>query len=344
MVTNNGEPGGGVQIRIRGGTSISASNDPLYVIDGVPLQNEQTVAGAAEHRLQRGAAAQPAQLDQPERHRVDHGAEGRLGDGDLRKPRRQRRHPDPDQARRRAQRDGLDTTPTSAASTPAKAARFTRRRPVPHLRARSRSLGGLPRSQAARHSAPRTRIGRRRSRAPATRTNHNIAFSGGTQADELSRVAELLRPEGRRHRQRPQALSGSPQRAHTAVRRQDHLGANLTASRVNNDYLADRERRRLHGRRVHEHGDLQPDAAGPVIDTRDGPAEVLRDRRRRAGRAQPGRAGEADLRTRSRESRPRQRHGDAAPPRRPDGADDPRRRLHELGAPDVHSAHQPARR
>ena len=46
MVTNNGEPGAGVQIRVRGGTSISASNDPLYVVDGVPLQNEQTVASA----------------------------------------------------------------------------------------------------------------------------------------------------------------------------------------------------------------------------------------------------------------------------------------------------------
>ena len=40
MTINNGEPGAGAQIRIRGGTSITASNDPLYVIDGVPLQNE----------------------------------------------------------------------------------------------------------------------------------------------------------------------------------------------------------------------------------------------------------------------------------------------------------------
>jgi iron complex outermembrane receptor protein len=48
IVQNNGEPGGGVQIRVRGGTSLSASNDPLYVIDGVPLQNEVTVAGARE--------------------------------------------------------------------------------------------------------------------------------------------------------------------------------------------------------------------------------------------------------------------------------------------------------
>ena len=47
IVQNSGEPGAGSQIRIRGGTSISASNDPLYVVDGVPLQNEATVAGAA---------------------------------------------------------------------------------------------------------------------------------------------------------------------------------------------------------------------------------------------------------------------------------------------------------
>jgi iron complex outermembrane receptor protein len=46
MTTNNGEPGGGAQIRIRGGTSITASNDPLYVVDGIPLQNESTVPGA----------------------------------------------------------------------------------------------------------------------------------------------------------------------------------------------------------------------------------------------------------------------------------------------------------
>jgi len=47
LTQNSGEPGAGVQIRIRGGTSISASNDPLYVVDGVPLQNEATTPGAA---------------------------------------------------------------------------------------------------------------------------------------------------------------------------------------------------------------------------------------------------------------------------------------------------------
>jgi TonB-dependent starch-binding outer membrane protein SusC len=46
LTTNNGDPGAGQQVVIRGGTSISASNDPLYVVDGVPLQNEATSPGA----------------------------------------------------------------------------------------------------------------------------------------------------------------------------------------------------------------------------------------------------------------------------------------------------------
>ncbi len=38
--SGDGQPGGGTNIRIRGGTSVSASNEPLYVVDGVPLANE----------------------------------------------------------------------------------------------------------------------------------------------------------------------------------------------------------------------------------------------------------------------------------------------------------------
>jgi len=38
QVVTTGEPGGGTSIRIRGGTSVTASNEPLFVIDGVPLE------------------------------------------------------------------------------------------------------------------------------------------------------------------------------------------------------------------------------------------------------------------------------------------------------------------
>jgi iron complex outermembrane receptor protein len=44
--SNDGAPGSGSTIRLRGGTSINASNDPLIVIDGVPLDNN-SIAGAS---------------------------------------------------------------------------------------------------------------------------------------------------------------------------------------------------------------------------------------------------------------------------------------------------------
>ena len=37
QVVDNNEPGGGLSVRIRGATSVNASSDPLYVIDGMPV-------------------------------------------------------------------------------------------------------------------------------------------------------------------------------------------------------------------------------------------------------------------------------------------------------------------
>ena len=45
ITTNGGAPGAGSSIRIRGGASLNASNDPLIVIDGVPISNS-TIAGS----------------------------------------------------------------------------------------------------------------------------------------------------------------------------------------------------------------------------------------------------------------------------------------------------------
>jgi len=44
VVQTGGEPGSGLSISIRGAGSITAGSDPLYVIDGVPLQNAAAVA------------------------------------------------------------------------------------------------------------------------------------------------------------------------------------------------------------------------------------------------------------------------------------------------------------
>jgi TonB-linked SusC/RagA family outer membrane protein len=46
VTTGGGSPGGGSRIRIRGGASLNASNDPLLVIDGVPVEGNG-IAGSS---------------------------------------------------------------------------------------------------------------------------------------------------------------------------------------------------------------------------------------------------------------------------------------------------------
>jgi len=46
VTQTSGQPGGGVSVQIRGSNSISASSDPLYVIDGFPINNDYSIADA----------------------------------------------------------------------------------------------------------------------------------------------------------------------------------------------------------------------------------------------------------------------------------------------------------
>jgi len=42
VTKNSGTPGGGIDVRVRGSTSINASNQPLFVIDGIPVIDDNT--------------------------------------------------------------------------------------------------------------------------------------------------------------------------------------------------------------------------------------------------------------------------------------------------------------
>jgi len=44
ITQTSSEPGGGLSIRVRGASSITAGNEPLYVIDGLPINNTPTVS------------------------------------------------------------------------------------------------------------------------------------------------------------------------------------------------------------------------------------------------------------------------------------------------------------
>lgn len=62
VTTNSGEPGAGSSIRIRGSSSIRANQDPLYVIDGIPL-NITSISPGAETAAGINASAMKDPLD-----------------------------------------------------------------------------------------------------------------------------------------------------------------------------------------------------------------------------------------------------------------------------------------
>ena len=45
VTPTSGQPGGGISIRVRGGSSVQGGNEPLYVIDGFPIYNSSATAG-----------------------------------------------------------------------------------------------------------------------------------------------------------------------------------------------------------------------------------------------------------------------------------------------------------
>ncbi len=48
VTQTSSEPGGGLSIRIRGASSVNAGNEPLYVIDGFPIDNSPGISGTSQ--------------------------------------------------------------------------------------------------------------------------------------------------------------------------------------------------------------------------------------------------------------------------------------------------------
>lgn len=66
QVTNtNGEPGGGINIRIRGTASVRSGNNPLFVVDGVPLGGGDTQGGGQDAGFGTQAARNPLNFLNP---------------------------------------------------------------------------------------------------------------------------------------------------------------------------------------------------------------------------------------------------------------------------------------
>lgn len=62
----SGEPGAGVNIRIRGTSSVRAGNNPLFVVDGVPLDGRDDSAGGTDFGAGSSSARNPLNFLSPE--------------------------------------------------------------------------------------------------------------------------------------------------------------------------------------------------------------------------------------------------------------------------------------
>lgn len=61
----SGEPGAGINIRIRGTSSVRSNNNPLFVVDGVPLSGDNSTAGGADIGFGSSAAKNPLNFLNP---------------------------------------------------------------------------------------------------------------------------------------------------------------------------------------------------------------------------------------------------------------------------------------
>jgi len=65
ITSSSGEPGAGMSIRIRGTSSVRSGNNPLFVVDGVPLSGNETSGGGIDAGFGSNAARNPLNFINP---------------------------------------------------------------------------------------------------------------------------------------------------------------------------------------------------------------------------------------------------------------------------------------
>jgi iron complex outermembrane receptor protein len=236
IITNNGEPGGGAQIRIRGGTSLSASNEPLYVVDGVPLQNENPVPNGTDlgydHALPRSPlnSINPSDIEsitvlKDASATAIYGSRGANGVILI-------------QTKRGSIRaaEGLRYESYVAAATPSKKLDYLTGSQYRNFVQQQVTAGTLAASRLTSLGTANTDW-----EDAVTRTgyaqNHNVSFSGGTQATKYRASLNYFEQQGVVLSNGLKRYQGRLNGLHSTLSGRLGVSLNLTASRVNNDYI-----------------------------------------------------------------------------------------------------------
>ncbi len=244
ITRNNGEPGAGQQIRIRGGTSITASNDPLYVIDGVVVQNLATessgigIGGGAGDVNNFSSAAlprSPLNLINPSdiesitilkdaAASAIYGTRGANGVILIETKQGQR---------------GESTFEYDAyvsVASPARRVDLLDGAQYRQFVEQQVAAGNMPSTALAALGSANTDWEREVTRTAITQ-NHNVAFAGGTQSTQYRASFNYMNQEGVALSSALERFQGRLNGTHYTLDDRLQLRLNLTASHMRNDYL-----------------------------------------------------------------------------------------------------------
>jgi TonB-linked SusC/RagA family outer membrane protein len=237
VTLNNGEPGAGAQIRIRGGTSLSASNDPLYVVDGVPLQNDQTVATGGANGVGGSLPRSPLNAISPDdiasitvlkdaSATAIYGSRGANGVVLI-------------ETKRGSSSGGstMEYDAYVAAATPSSKLGFLSGDQYRSFVTQQAAAGVVPQSTVASLGTANTNWEDEVTRTSLSQ-NHNVAFSGGTASTQYRASLNYFDQNGVVINNGLQRYQGRVNGSNQALNGRLNLGLNLMASRVNNKYLA----------------------------------------------------------------------------------------------------------
>ena len=235
VTANSGEPGAGAQIRIRGGTSISASNDPLYVIDGVPIQNDATEAGGIGIGGSAALNRNPLNMLNPSdienitvlkdaSATAIYGSRGANGVVLI-------------ETKRGA--SGVSTVEYDtymAMSSPSNTLGFLTGNEYRAFIQQQVTAGTVPASRLTGLGTANTDWEKELTRSSAT-VNHNLAFTGGNSTTQYRASLNYANQKGVVLSNGFERFQGRINANHLAMDGKLRLAVNLTSSKVDNDYL-----------------------------------------------------------------------------------------------------------
>ncbi len=235
ITQNGGGPGSGVQIRIRGGTSISASNDPLYVIDGVAIQNLPAEADGIGIGGTSSLARNPLNLLNPNDIEsitilkdaaagAIYGARAANGVILIETKHGQR------------DRSTFEYDSYVSVSTRARSLDLLTATQFRDFIGQEVAAGNLLQASLDALGQANTDWEREVTRSAITH-NHNVAFSGGTQSSQYRASLNYMNQEGLARNSSLERFQGRLNGTQYAWDDRLRLRVNLTASHIENDYV-----------------------------------------------------------------------------------------------------------